>query len=461
MLALLLARWQFGITTVYHFLFVPLTIGLSFLIAIMESIYVRTGDERYKKMCKFWGKLFLINFALGVVTGIMQEFQFGMNWSSYSRFVGDVFGPPLAIEALVAFFLESTFIAVWLFGWERLSRGIHLLSIWLVAIGVSISAFWILTANAFMQEPMGYALHNARAEMNNFWALISNPQLWVEFPHVWFGAVATGAFFVTGVSSWYLLRKRHQEIFSRSMQIGMIAAVASSLLTIVLGHAQAQHLMAAQPMKMAASEALWETSPEHAPWTVFTLIDEAHHQNAFEIKIPYLLSILAYNHTYGKVPGILPLQAQYESLYGPGNYIPSVWVTFWSFRLMVLAGTLMLLFSLYGIYLIIKKRVEERPVYLRTMVAAIFLPYVAHTTGWIMTEMGRQPWVVMGLLKTADGVSPTVNAPMVWTTLLGFGLGYLILGIVDVYLFVHFIRQGPDVEDDPSEMDARLPHPAT
>jgi cytochrome d ubiquinol oxidase subunit I len=461
MLNVLLARWQFGITTVYHFLFVPLTIGLAVLIAVIETIYVRTGDETYKRMAKFWGKMFLVNFALGVATGIMQEFQFGMNWSAYSRFVGDVFGPPLAIEALAAFFLESTFIAAWMFGWDRLSKRVHLLSIWLVAAGVSISALWILTANAFMQEPHGFMIHNGRAEMNNFWTLIGNPQLWVEFPHVWFGALSTGAFFMTGVSAWYLLKKRHLKEFTRSFQIGIIVAVASSLLTMVLGHSQAQHLMAAQPMKMAASEALWDTSPEHAPWSVFAIIDEKHHRNTFNIQIPYLLSILAYNHTYGKVEGINQLQKQYERTYGPGDYIPNVWVTYWSFRVMVLAGVLMLLLALYGLFLVIKKRLIRHSAFLRAMIGAIFLPPIAHTTGWIMTEMGRQPWVVMGLLRTNDGVSPTVTPPMIWTTLLGFGILYLVLGIVDVYLFIRFIRQGPDFDEDPSEMDAKLPHPAT
>lgn len=456
MLNVLLARWQFGITTVYHFSFVPLTIGLIFLIAVMESMYVVSGNEVYKQMTKFWGKLFLINFAVGVVTGIMQEFQFGMNWSSYSRFVGDVFGPPLAIEALAAFFLESTFVAVWLFGWDRLSKKAHALAAWLVAIGVSMSAIWILAANSFMQEPVGYVLRHGRAEMNNFWALLGNYQLWVEFPHVWFGALSTGAFFVTGVSAWYLIRKRNSEVFTRSFQIGVMFALAGSVLTIVMGHAQAQHLMVVQPMKMAASEALWNTSAYHAPWSIFAVIDEARRVNPVDVKIPYLLSILAYNHTYGSVPGINQIQALYQARYGPGNYIPLVWVIYWSFRVMVLAGFSMVLLSLYGVILTLKNRISQHALYLKWMVLAIFLPYIAHTTGWIMTEMGRQPWAVMGLLKTNLGVSPTVTPAMIWTTLLGFGVIYLVLGIVDVYLFVHFIREGPDLGEDPSEMDPKM-----
>ena len=453
---LLLDRWQFGIMTVYHFFFVPLTIGLSFLIAVMESWYVAGGNKTYMRMAKFWGKLFLINFALGVVTGILQEFQFGMNWSNYSRFVGDIFGAPLAVEALAAFFLESTFVAVWLFGWDRLSKGVHLLAIWLVTFGVSLSAVWILVANAFMQEPVGYVLRHGRAEMTNFFALIGNYQLWVEFPHVWFGALATGAFFVTGVSAWYLIKKRHHDVFQKSFQIGISIALAASVLTVVMGHEQAQHLMVAQPMKMAASEAEWNTSSYHAPWSLVAGIDEVHHRNTFDIQIPYLLSILAYNRTYGKVTGINQLQAQYQQTYGPGNYIPSVWVTYWTFRIMVFAGTLMVILALYGFYLTFRKRLSSRPAYLRVMLWAIGLPYLAHTTGWIMTEMGRQPWVVYGLLKTNRGFSPTVTAGMVWATLIGFTLIYFVLGLIDVILFVRFIRQDPDLDKDPSEMDPKL-----
>lgn len=443
---LLLARLQFGVTTVYHFFFVPLTIGLVFLIAVMETAYVVTKNDEYKRMVKFWGKLFLINFAVGVVTGIMQEFQFGMNWSSYSRFVGDVFGAPLAVEALVAFFLESTFLGVWIFGWDKVSKKVHLLSIWLVAIGTTLSAFWILTANAFMQEPVGYTVRNGHAEMSSFGALITNVQLWLEFPHVWFGALATGAFFVTGISAYHLLRKNSVNIFRRSFHIGATIAVLASLLVAVVGHEQAQHLIKAQPMKMAASEALWNTSPEHAPWTLVAGINSTDHKNTFEIQIPYGLSILAYNKLDGQVEGINQLQAQYEQKYGPGNYIPPVGVTFWSFRIMVAAGSLMILLALYGFYLSMKERLIHSRRFLRWMMYAIALPYLANTMGWIMTEIGRQPWAVFGLLKTSDGVSPTVSAAMVLTTLIGFALVYGVLAVIDVFLLVKFLKQHPDLE---------------
>lgn len=445
---LLLARLQFGVTTVYHFFFVPLTIGLVFLIAIMETAYVVTKNDLYKRMAKFWAKLFLINFAVGVVTGIMQEFQFGMNWSSYSRFVGDVFGAPLAVEALVAFFLESTFLGIWLFGWERVSKKVHLLSIWLVAVGTTLSAFWILAANSFMQEPVGFVMKNGHAEMSSFGALITNVQLWLEFPHVWFGALATGAFFITGISAYHLLRHNSVEIFKRSFHIGATVAVLASLLVAIVGHEQAQHLITAQPMKMAASEALWNTSPNAAPWTLVAGIDSAQHKNTFAIQIPDGLSILAYNKLHGSVEGINQLQNEYQAKYGPGNYIPPVATTFWSFRIMVGAGSLMILLALYGFYTSLKERLIQSRRFLRLMIFAIFLPYLANTMGWIMTEIGRQPWAVFGLLKTSSGVSPTVPASMVLTTLIGFGVVYGILAVIDVFLLVKYLKQNPDANWD-------------
>ena len=444
MMNLILARWQFGVVTVYHFFFVPMTIGMALLLAIMETMYVITRNDTYKSMTKFWGKLFLINFAVGVVTGILQEFQFGMNWSNYSRFVGDVFGAPLAIESLAAFFLESTFLGVWLFGWDKVSRFVHLASIWLVAIGSNISGFWILTANAFMQRPVGYAIRNGHAEMSSFLALITSRQVWLEFPHVIFGAYATGAFFIAGVSAYQLLRKRGVGLFRRSFKIAVTVGALASVLTVIVGHEQAQYLITVQPMKMAASEALWNTSPEHAPWTLFALINDKKQQNSAQIQIPYALSILAYNRLSGKVEGMNQLQAQYEQKYGPGNYVPPVRTTFWSFRIMVAAGTLMMLFALYGVYLSIKDRLGQNKWFLRLMVPAIALPFIGHTMGWIMTEIGRQPWVVYGLLKTENGVSPTVPASEVLTTLIGQTVVYGILAAIDIYLFLKVIRAEPD-----------------
>ena len=341
-----LSRWQFAITTIYHFFFVPLTLGLSVLVAIMETIYVRTGNEIYRRMTKFWGKLFLINFAMGVVTGIVQEFQFGMNWSEYSRYVGDIFGAPLAIEALLAFFLESTFLGVWIFGWERLSKRIHLMAIWLVAIGSNLSALWILIANSFMQEPVGYTLEGGRAVMTDFGALIFNPNVWYQFPHVLFSGLTTGAFFIIGISAFHLLRKKEPEFFNRSFQIASIVGILAISLTIFVGHGQAQHMVVSQPMKMASAEALWE-SADPASLSLFTIGDQKNLRDVFSIRIPGLLSFLAYNQFSGQVLGINEIQSSYEQQYGPGNYVPPVIIIYWTFRIMIGAGFLMLGIAAY------------------------------------------------------------------------------------------------------------------
>ncbi|QKG83237.1 cytochrome ubiquinol oxidase subunit I [Kroppenstedtia pulmonis] len=439
-----LSRIQFASTTIFHYFFVPISIGLAFMIAIMETVYVVKGKEKYKKMAQFWGKLFLINFAVGVVTGILQEFQFGMNWSDYSRFVGDVFGAPLAIEALLAFFMESTFIGLWIFGWERLSKKMHLACIWLVSLGTVASAFWILVANSFMQHPVGYTIRNGRAEMNDFFALITNGQFLVEFPHTVLAAFATGAFLITGISAWKMLKKQDVAFFKKSFQIGIVVALISSVLVAVYGHQQAQYLVDTQPMKMAASEALWETSDDPAPWTVVAAIDPKEKENQWEIKVPFLLSYLAYSEFSGDLPGMNDLQAQYEQTYGPGNYIPPVRTTFWSFRIMVASGTLMILLSLYGAYLALRKRLERaNRWFLRAMVWAIFLPPIANATGWIMTEVGRQPWTVIGLLRTEDSVSPGVTAGEVLFSLITFSALYTILAILMIYLFIRVIKKGP------------------
>ncbi|WP_304439627.1 cytochrome ubiquinol oxidase subunit I [Brevibacillus sp. SKDU10] len=440
----MLSRTQFASTTIFHFIFVPLTIGLSFLIAIMETMYVVKGEEKYKHMAKFWGKLFLINFGVGVVTGILQEFQFGMNWSNYSRFVGDVFGAPLAIEALLAFFLESTFIGLWIFGWERLSKKVHCLCIWLVAFGTTMSAFWILLANSFMQRPVGFEINNGRAEMNDFFALVTNGQLMVEFPHTIFSAFATGAFLVAGVSAYKLLRKQEISFFKSSFQLSIVVALLSSILVAVFGHQQAQYLVATQPMKMAASEALWERSPDPAPWTVFATIDPQNKKNGIEVSIPYLLSYLSYSKFSGDLPGMNELQAEYEQKYGPGDYIPPVRTTFWSFRIMVAGGSLMILLAMIGFYLSWRKKLEQpNKWFMHAMVYSISLPFIANTAGWVMTEFGRQPWTVFGLMKTEDSISPSVSAGEVLFSLIAFSTIYLVLFIVLLYLFTRVIKKGP------------------
>lgn len=453
---LILARIQFASTTLFHFIFVPLSIGLAFIIAVMQTMYVLKGNELYKKMTKFWGGFFLINFAVGVVTGILQEFQFGMNWSSYSRFVGDVFGAPLAVEALLAFFMESTFIGLWIFGWDKLPKKIHLACIWLVSIGTILSAFWILAANSFMQNPLGYTLQNGRAEMNDVFAVLTNQKLWVAFPHTIFASLATGAFFIVGVSAWKMLKKADVEFFKRSFQISLIIGMVSALGIAFSGHSQATYLVSAQPMKMAAAEGLWDDSPDPAPWTVFALIDTDKQESTMRVEVPYMLSYLAYEQFHGSVQGMKNIQAQYEQKYGPGNYIPPVKTTFWSFRIMVVMGGGLLLLALIGLVLQWRGRLEESPAYLKWMVAAIFIPYIGNSFGWIMSEIGRQPWVVNGLMRTADGVSPNVSTGQLLFSLISFSLIYTILAIVMVYLFVKVIKRGPH-EKLPEDVSATDP----
>ncbi|NGZ76734.1 cytochrome ubiquinol oxidase subunit I [Saccharibacillus alkalitolerans] len=446
-----LARLQYALTTIYHFFFVPVSIGLVLFVALMETMYVVKKDEKYKKMAKFWGKLFLINFAVGVVTGILQEFQFGMNWSDYSRFVGDVFGAPLAIEALFAFFLESTFIGLWIFGWDRLSKKLHLACIWLVVVGTTLSAFWILTANSFMQEPVGFSVQNGRAEMNDFFALISNPQLMSEFPHTVFGAYLTGAFLVAGICAVKMLGKKDVHLFKVSFNIAIVIGLISSLGVAFSGHSQAKHLVQSQPMKMAAAEGIWETTPEKAPWAIISGIDTNGQSNSFEINmpIPGLLSYLSYGQFTGSVTGMKELQAQYEQQYGEGDYIPPVKTTFWSFRIMVASGGLLILLSLYGTYLALRRKVEQAPKwYWHAMKWAIALPFIANTSGWIMTEVGRQPWTVFGLMTTADSVSPNVSAGSVLFSIITFTAVYTLLGGVMAYLFVKEIKHGPGGEQE-------------
>ena len=444
---LLLARWQFAITCTYHYFFVPLTLGLSILVAIMETRYARTGDEVFKRMAKFWGKLFLINFAMGVVTGLVMEFQFGMNWSEYARFVGDVFGAPLAIEALLAFFLEATFLGIWIFGWDKLSKSLHAAAMWMVAIGSNMSALWILIANSFMQQPVGYTIRNGRAEMTDFFVLITNPNVRFQFPHVIAAGITTAAFFVLGISAYHLLRKSSDlEVFRRSFRIAVVYAVIGTVLVILVGHGQTQHMIGTQPMKMAAAEALMETE-DPASFSLLSIVNEADMTDVFSIRIPGLLSFLAYNTFQGEVKGIHELQVTYQDLYGPGNYVPPVAVSYWTFRLMVGAGFLMALLALVGLYLVFKERFEQQRLYLTLLMPAMALPYIANTTGWLLTELGRQPWIVFGLQKTEDAVSPAVSAGMVLFSLATFTVLYGALMVADIYLLSKYAKSGPEEQD--------------
>lgn len=442
-----LSRWQFGLTTIYHFFFVPLTLGLSVLVAVFETLYVCKKDDRYKKLTKFWGTLFVINFAMGVVTGIVQEFQFGMNWSEYSRFVGDIFGAPLAIEALLAFFLESTFLGLWIFGWERVSKGVHLAAIWLIAAASTLSAFWILSANSFMQHPVAYSLlEDGKIVMSNFFDLVKNPYLWVQFPHVLFSGFTTAAFFVMGISAYHLIRKREVDVFNLSFRLAAVFGLVSTLGVVLAGHQQTQRVIQLQPMKLSAAEGLWRTE-DPASFSIFTLVNQKEQRDIVSLRMPYALSILAYNKPSGAVQGVLDLQQQYETLYGAGNYIPSITLNYWTFRIMVGVGFLLLLAAFLAVLRMIRKREIGTMKILKVFPYLLILPYVSNTTGWMLTEMGRQPWVVFGLLKTTDAYSPNLTPGMVWTSLILFVVVYGVLMIADIYLLKKYAQKGAGTDD--------------
>jgi cytochrome d ubiquinol oxidase subunit I len=380
---------------------------------------------------------------MGVVTGIVQEFQFGMNWSEYSRYVGDIFGAPLAIEALLAFFLESTFLGLWIFGWERLSRKTHLLAIWLVAIGSNISAFWILAANSFMQSPVGYAVEGGRLVMKDFLGLLVNPYVWGQFPHTVFSGFTTAAFFVIGISAFHIFRKQNIELFNRSLKIAVIFGLISVIGVVAFGDSQAKRLVTAQPMKLAAAEGLLNTE-NPASLSIFSIINVQTQEDVVRIGLPNVLSFMAFNTFEGEVKGMKDLQLEYTQKYGAGNYIPNEFMSYWTFRIMVGLGFLMLGVLIILLIFIIRKQPLPSWKWLTILFPwVISFPYIANTNGWLLTELGRQPWLVFGLMKTADGVSTSVSDGEVLTTLILYTLVYGILMVADVYLLVKFAKAGP------------------
>ncbi|HVS84743.1 MAG TPA: cytochrome ubiquinol oxidase subunit I [Gaiellaceae bacterium] len=443
-----LARWQFAVTTLYHFLFVPVTIGTAWFLVGMQTAWYRTHDEKWLRMTRFFGKLFLINFALGVVTGIVQEFQFGMNWSAYSRYVGDIFGAPLAIEGLAAFFVESTFLGLWIFGWDRLKPKVHLATLWLVAIGTTASAYFILAANSWMQHPVGYKINpvTQRAELTSIAQILTNSTLIRAFGHTIAAAVLTAAMLVLGVAAWHLRRGGDAEVFRPAATIALWATVGAGLATVLIGHEQGQLMTKQQPMKMAAAEALYQTKSgaglslfDLGPWAKYPSKD------LVSIAVPHGLSILADNSWNGTVEGMADLQKQYVAKYGPGNYEPIVGVTYWGFRIMAGIGFVAILIGAFGLWLArLPGRLESSPRFLRLAVWGIALPLVANLAGWIFTEIGRQPWIVQGLLLTKDAVSPTVGAWSVGLTLAGFTLLYGVLAVVEAALMIRAAKAGPD-----------------
>jgi cytochrome d ubiquinol oxidase subunit I len=442
-----LARMQFGVTTVYHFLFVPVTIGLSLLVAILQTLWRTTGKTAYLRATKFWGKLFLINIAMGVVTGIVQEFQFGMNWSAYSRFVGDVFGAPLAFEALIAFFLESTFIGVWIFGWDRLKPALHLAAIWLVAFGTMASAYFILAANAFMQNPVGYQLNETagRAELTDFGAVLTNPVALAAFPHTVFAAWLTAGTIVIAVSGYHFMHRRDLDVHRPAMRLGILTTLVGGLGLVLSGDSLGKVMTATQPMKMAAAEALYQTT-FNAPFSVLTIGTLDGRQGTPIIEVPGLLSYFATGSLQGEVQGINDLNAQYNALYGPGEYVPYIPLTYWSFRAMIGFGLLAVAMAVIVWWCTRRGRMPRHRLFWPVAMSMSVTPFLANSAGWIFTEMGRQPWVVFSLYQTSDAVSPRVGLPTVMASFVGFTLVYLVLAIVALKLFLTFAKAGPPDE---------------
>ena len=450
-----LARWQFGIVTVYHYLFVPLTIGLSVLVALMQTKWHRSGDERWLRMTKFWGKLFLINFALGVVTGIVQEFQFGMNWSDYSRYVGDVFGAPLAMEGLLAFFLESTFLGLWIFGWDRLPKRVHLACIWIAAFGVNLSAYFILAANSWMQHPVGYVIdaESGRAELTSIWAVLTNSTLLAAYPHTIAGGFLVAGTFVGAISVWSMRKGAHRDAFRATARLGFATAVIATVVVSASGHVTAQIMTEQQPMKMAAAEALWETESS-AGFSVFAVGDIRNGRNHVNLQIPRGLSLLSTNSLDGQVKGINDLQREYEQTYGAGDYTPVVGVAYWSFRLMIGFGLLAGLVAVAWLWWTRRGRTPTNRWAYVLGFWSLGLPFAANAMGWVFTEMGRQPWTVFGVLETADSDSPTVAAWQVATSLGTYTVIYAVLAVVEVRLIVQYVRAGlPEVAPAPADDD--------
>ncbi|MES9603483.1 cytochrome ubiquinol oxidase subunit I [Actinomadura sp. NPDC000929] len=444
-----IARWQFGITTVYHFLFVPLTIGLSALVAVLQTAWLRTGRTAYLRATKFWGKLFLINFAMGIVTGIVQEFQFGMNWSDYSRFVGDVFGAPLAIEGLLAFFVESTFLGLWIFGWDRLPKRLHLGCIWLVHIGTLLSAYFILAANSWMQHPVGYRIdhESGRAVLTDFWAVLTNSTQLVAFPHTMTAAFATGGMFMAGVSAWHLARRKNVEVFRPSLKLALVVTAIASIGVAITGDLQGKVMTEQQPMKMAAAEALYETE-RPASFSIFTVGTLNGDKEVFGLKVPRLLSFLATGTLDGEVKGINDVQAAEQERYGAGDYRPMIPVIYWNFRVMSGAGIAMALVSVAGLWLLRRGRLPSNPWVYRIGVLSLTLPFIGNSAGWIFTEMGRQPWSVFGVLKTSSSVSPGVSASSMLISVASLTALYGVLLVIETGLMLRYAKAGPPSEDE-------------
>lgn len=446
-----LARFQFAMTTVFHFFFVPFSIGMGLVVSIMETMYVVKKDEIYKKMAQFWGKIYMLSFAVGVVTGIIQEFQFGMNWSAYSRFMGDIFGAPLAIEALLAFFMESVFIGLWAFTWNKFSSLGHCILVWVTFLGSMLSAIWILTANAFMQNPVGFVIKDGKAQMASFGALLANPQLWASFAHVIVGAIITAAFVVAGMAAFGLLKKRDRDFHKKSMRVALWIGLVASICGIVTGDIQTQVMLKQQPMKFAATEGVYETTGDSAPWSIVADLDTKDHKTKDAIEIPAVLSILTYHKMNGSVKGMnqvdKELHAKYDHKFGKDmSYYVPVKTLFYSFRVMAGFNMLFVLISILGLIWTrpSKNTIEDKRWFLWVLGITTYLPFVANSCGWLITELGRFPWTVYGLFTIADSVSASTTAGELWFTNIMYFLIFTLLGGVMIYYCKRQLNKGVD-----------------
>ena len=452
-----LARVQFAFTSINHFFFVPITIGLAFLTALLQTAWYRSGRADYLRLTRFFGALLVINVAIGVVTGIVQEFEFGMNWGAYSRLDGNVFGAPLAMEGLAAFFLESVFLGLWLFGWDKLPRRVHLLTIWAVSFGSALSAAFIMAANSWMQHPVGYVMVNGKPQLNDIWALLTNPVFVWGYAKVLFVSLVTGAMIMLAVSAWHLRHRGEPEVFTRSARIALIVLVPAMLFTLLVGDELGVIEGKYQPMKIAAAEAQWTTC-QPCSFSLFQIGGGNNDETPTQIiEIPHLLSLLATNHWNGQVVGMNELQAQYSKQYGPGNYVPNVFIQYWSMRVMAYLGALVLLISLWGLWLIRRKKLETSRIFLWVAIWSAVLPFAMNTAGWLLTESGRQPWIVQGIMLTKNGISPTVSVTWLWISLIAFILLYGTLGTVNLILMLRYSRRSLEPERTETDPHAAVP----
>src|SRR5713101_6218009 len=453
-----LARWQFAFVTINHFFFVPVTIGLAFLTALLQTAWYRSERDEYLRLTRFFGTLLVINVAIGVVTGLVQEFQFGMNWSAYSRLVGNIFGAPLAMEGLGAFFLESTFLGLWLFGWDRLPRLVHLLTIWAVSLGTVLSAAFIMAANSWMQHPVGYTMNSAHhPQLNDIWAVFTNQVFVWGYSKVLLASLSTGAAVMLAVSAWQLRHGGDREVFSRSARLALVVLLPAILFTMLVGDELGVIEAKYQPMKIAAAEAQWTTC-QPCSFSLFQIGGGNQDQTPTRIlAIPHLLSLLATNHWNGKVIGLNPLQSQYQSQYGPGYYVPNVFIQYWSMRVMAYAGVLVFLLALWGLWLIRRKKLATSRRFLWVAIWATVLPFLMNTAGWLLTESGRQPWIVQGIMLTKNGISSSVSATSIVISLVVFVLLYGTLATVDLMLMLKYSREQLPPARAADDVDSSVP----